>query len=83
MDEDIKDALENKFKNVSFTVKKVKSTKKGLIFRILFEDYSIGFIYIKSFTFNYNISYLIGQIEKIRNGQYKVRIRKEGTENDA
>ena len=73
MDEDIKDALENKFKNVSFTVRKVKSTKNAHIFRILFEDYSIGFIYIKNFTFNYNISYLIDQIEKIRNGQYKVR----------
>jgi hypothetical protein len=80
MDEDIKDELEKKFKNVSFTVKKVKSTNNGHIFRILFEDYSIGFIYIKSFTFNYNISYLIDQIEKIRNGQYKVR--KEGIEND-
>lgn len=81
MDEDIKDALENKFKNILFTVRKVKSTKNGHIFRILFEDYSIGFIYIKNFTFNYNISYLIDQIEKIRNGQYKVR--KEGIENDA
>lgn len=80
MDEDIKDKLEEKFK-ISFTVKKVKTTKNGHIFRILFEEYSIGFIYIKNFTFNYNISYLIGQIEKIRQGKYQVR--KEGTENDS
>lgn len=79
MDEDIKDKLEEKFK-IPFTVKKVKSTKNGHIFRILFEEYSIGFIYIKNFTFDYNISYLIGQIEKIRQGKYQVR--KEGTEND-
>ena len=78
MEDDIKEALEEKFK-ISFRIKKVKN---GIVYKIFFEDFTVTFYFIQNFTFNYNINYLINQINRIRQGIFFIN-GKEGIEDES